>query len=281
MRKKKRKKKNEKKKYIMVKKKKYIRKKKYNNKMYKRQELVSFCKSFHIKGVSNLKKQDIIVKLKNHMISNMKKTSNDFKDPISLEPFEDWTVDELLQAVFVNNFFYQKDSIKQFVNRFYKENEEIKDPVNLSKTIPTSIVDKFYEKETNNFSFEISYVNASIQNYNFYFIFLTTNVKSIQTFLPFIADHSSYLIGVLPSDIDYTHPELKSLDLSTTSVALLYRIIQLYENRILIKKQNEGFYIEKIKHIQEIRSWFVNGVVETKLADCNYFKLIQEIEEKE
>ena len=73
----------------------------------------------------------------------MDEVSNDCKDPISLEPFDEWTLSELQNSIFCNGFYYKEESLKTYICvNTKKDSEKIKDPVNSYMMIPYNVIEK-------------------------------------------------------------------------------------------------------------------------------------------
>ena len=104
------------------------------------------------KGVSKKRKNEIITLLENFNVFKRIHKENsilpnfnrkeleekvfDNKDPISLEPFQDWSEEELRTGIFIKwIFFYKETSIKNYI-LFNQNRKKIFDPINHSFNYP-------------------------------------------------------------------------------------------------------------------------------------------------
>lgn len=244
---------------------------------YTRLNLIEWCKKENIKGISNKRKENIENIYKEKKIQKMTHESLDTKDPITLEPFQDWDLLELNSGIFMNNYYYKETTIKNLLQT--KNNQEYKDPINGSKTIPKEILDKYSPPRDNKMEYQIFYLNFAYQNLNFYGVFLKSKFY-IETELPFSDTVRTFFVGIIPSDIDYYNPNLKSLDLATTSDALLYRIIDLYDSGKLMKAiGNEKWQADIIKSLpKDPNEWLIgDSFIDIQKENSIYFQLIDEL----
>lgn len=287
-----------------------------------KKELLYICKENNIKNVSKLKKDNIISILKEKNIPffkeiNIKEKSNldkdifnrkeiedkvfDRKDPISLEPFEEWTEEEFKSGIFINGYYYKRETIKQYIELNKLDN--INDPINPSLLIPSKIINIFRKKEEKILKendiiieYETSYINLEYHNFIFTKLFIkinTPNNYQIETKLKYDKRNNRYYLGCIPNNIsicsweDYPF-EIKALDTSSTTEALLIRISELYRKEKLIKIKDNNIIIEKINSLP-LRSflWFssINGFflidttpIENRNCLSIYNSLLRELE---
>lgn len=258
---------------------------------YKKSELLKLCKKNNIKGVSKKRKHEIISLLENYNIFKIKdsilkkktnfsnpekkewkdieKISLDKKDPISLEPFEDWTEEELDSGVFMNGFYYKEETIQKYFemnqgkNKFY-------DPINPVLEIPKEIIDKYkiireeiLKEDDIQFEYETRYIQFDYHVFLMTFIFLRLpEIKNYKIETKIKKVGNRYCIGIVPNNIsicsihDYPY-EIKALDTSSTTEALLIRISELYKKKKLIRIENNTIIIQKILSLPtRAISWF-------------------------
>ena len=239
-----------------------------------KKKLLDICRENKIRGVSKKNKEFIINLLHGQNLLNGKKLSKkriileenpqDEKDPITLEPFEEWTDDEWNQGVFMNGYYYKYETISNYIN-INKEKEKILDPINQSLYIPKEIMervvikDKIELKEEDiKIEYENRYIELNQHLYNFIMCFLKIERRGelrdlkIETNLRHTRIMNRYVIGVIPDNISICSwenfpNEIKALDSSSTTEALLIRISQLYQKRKLIKIEDEKIKIKNIK----------------------------------
>lgn len=250
----------------------------------KKKELLSFCKDLNIKGVHSKKKIEIESILKKTKINQLEQNSLDKKDPISLDPFEDWELDDLLHAVYLNGYYYQSKSLDNYINSI--SNEKYIDPINPSINIPEDIVKLYYkEKQQTKISFGFIYQTSSFDSFNFYFIFLhIPTTYKIFTTLPTRRMFDTYyiLLGLFPSDISTESETLKSLDISSTSECLLFKIIDFYKSGKLLEMKNNVIKISKMDSLPLYpHDWIVNHKIDTISTNSPYIKLLKSIENYE
>ena len=214
----------------------------------------------------------------------MKKNSLDKKDPISLEPFEDWELDDLLHAVYLNGYYYQSKSLDNYINSI--TNQKYTDPINPSILIPEDMVKLYYKKkQQTKISFGFIYQTSSFDSFNFYFIFLhIPTTYKILTTLPtrLLFDTYYILLGLFPSDISTENETLKSLDISSTSDCLLFKIIDFYKSGKLLEMENNVIKISKIDSLPLYpNDWIVNNKIDTISPNGPYMKLLKSIENYE
>lgn len=286
-----------------------------------KKKLLYICKENNIKNVSKLKKNDIISVLKEKNIPFLKNIKEDLildkdifnrkdienkvfdkKDPISLEPFEEWTEEEFKNGLFINGYYYKRETIKQYIE--CKKTENITDPINPSLLIPSEIINIFSKKEEKILKendiiieYETSYLNLEYHTYIFTKLFIKINTPDeykIETKLKYDQRKGRYYIGCIPNNISICsweeYPfEIKALDTSSTTEALLIRISELYRKEKLIKIKDNKIIIEKIKSLP-LRSfnWFysINGyflIDTTPIENRNrlsiYNSLLKELED--
>lgn len=251
-----------------------------------KKKLLDICRENKIRGVSKKNKEYIINLLHGQNLLNGKKLSKkrkileenpqDEKDPITLEPFEEWTDDEWNQGIFMNGYYYKYETISNYIN-INKEKEKILDPINQSLYIPKEIIERLIIKdkielkeEDIKIEYENRYIELNQHLYNFTMCFLKIEKRGelrdlkIETNLKHTRIMNRYIIGVIPDNISICSwenfpNEIKALDSSSTTEALLIRISQLYQKRKLIKIENGKIKIKNIKSLP-YRSihWFSN-----------------------
>lgn len=281
-----------------------------------RKELLNLCKENNIRRVSNKKKEDIISILKEHKISFEKENiiiENNFirkeieekvldkKDPISLEPFEEWTEEEFKNGILMNGYYYKNDSIKQYIQ--YQKKEKITDPINPSLTIPSDILQLFpKEKDTIilkedeiQLEYETRYVKIDFHMFSFTLLYLKIipNQYNIETNLRYNNHKNRYFIGCIPNNISICsweeYPfEIKALDTSSTTESLLIRISELYKKKSLIEVKNNKIYIKNIKSLPKkpfhwfsfIGGFFIINTepIENRNSLSVYNSLLEELE---
>lgn len=260
---------------------------------FKKSELLKLCKNNNIKGVSRKRKKDIIILLEEYNIFKKKEIKekkveynilseenrfnikeleekvSDKKDPISLEPFQDWTDEELKLGVLMNGYYYKEDTIKNYIS-VNRNKREILDPINQSLKVPEDIIRKYkieekeiLKQEDIQFEYETRYIQFDYHLFTMTFIYLKIpNIENykIETKLKYSLHR--YFIGVIPNNISICswteYPfEIKALDTSSTTEALLIRITELYRNKNLIKIKDNKIEVKKIESLP-IRSlpWF-------------------------
>ena len=121
-----------------------------------KKKLLDICRENKIRGVSKKNKEYIINLLHGQNLLNGKKLSKkriileenpqDEKDPITLEPFEEWTDDEWNQGIFMNGYYYKYETISNYIN-INKEKEKILDPINQSLYIQKEIIERLIIKD--------------------------------------------------------------------------------------------------------------------------------------
>ena len=261
---------------------------------YKKSELLKLCKENNIKGVSKKRKNELIILLEQYNIfkkmdikeeiiiksdilpkenifdiKELEEKVFDKKDPISLEPFQDWTEEELRTGIFMNGYYYKEDTIKNYIS-INNNKKEILDPINQSLKVPENIIRKYkiekeeiLKEEEIQFDYETRYIQFDYHMFLMTLIFLKIpkieNYK-VETKLKY--SQNRYCIGVIPNNIsicswtDYPF-EIKALDTSSTTEALLIRITELYKNKRLIKIEEGKIKIKKIESLpHRSLAWF-------------------------
>lgn len=229
-----------------------------------RKNLLSLARNRGLKNYSNKKKTELTNDIKSYEICEMEKTCIDRIDPITLETFEEWDLQELLDRVFLNGYFYKKTSIQTYIEKSAGK-DKILDPIRSDVEIPGSMVSEWSKnveyalvKDTDfSITVETAFCATNIFTYTFYKIILHihSDNKMINTTLKKISENK-YLIGFIPMNIvcspnPENFGEMKSLDASSTSNALLIRIISLYESQKMFSKTigNDRINIKKLKNL--------------------------------
>jgi len=269
---------------------------------YKKSQLLKICKENNIKGVSKKRKHEIITLLEKHSIFeknemifqekkfNIKEHSNlekneiisenfnrkeleekvlDKKDPISLEPFQDWTEEELRTGIFMNGYYYKEETMKNYILS-NQHKKEIFDPINQSLKIPNEILNQYkiekeeiLKEEEIQFEYETRYIQFDYHMFLMTLIFLKIpKIKNYKVETKLRYSLQRYCIGVIPNNIsicswnDYPF-EIKALDTSSTTEALLIRITELYRNKKLIDIKDGIINIKKIDSLpNRSLNWF-------------------------
>ena len=291
-----------------------------------RKELLDICKENNIRKVSNKKKEDIISILNQNKIffqkkevtniekNNYKETKEtkeiretienkvlDKKDPISLEPFDEWTDNDFKNGIFMNGYYYKNESIKHYIQS--KKKDKIPDPINPSLFIPDEIIQSFQKEEDIlslkegdiQLEYENCYLNIEFHYFSFTLLYLKiipTQYK-VNTNLRYNTHKNRYFIGCIPNNIslcsweEYPY-EIKALDTSSTTESLIIRISELYKNSNLIDIKNNKINIKKIKSLPiKPFHWFsfYNGFfcidttpIENRNSLSIYNSLLEELE---
>ena len=238
------------------------------SKRFLKKDLLILLEQRGLKFNSKSKKSILEDTLRNYEIQQMQNCI-DSKDPISLEKFNEWTLEQLLDKIFLNGYYYQPETIKKYVQYF--SDTVVTDPIFSQKEIPQDIVSKFRtSKPLHSLSkndFRISVLQSSITFSYFTCPFYRIEIEispsvKFSTDLKKIKD-STFLIGCVPNNISM-NPSVDSfyvsqaLDISTTSQALLVRIINLYENQTMMSlKKDDTIHISKINALPHCCSqWF-------------------------
>lgn len=266
---------------------------------YKKSELLKLCKKNNIKGVSKKRKHEILKILEDYNIFekneknfhkkedsifqpndiilkedlfNLKELEEkvlDKKDPISLEPFQDWTDEELRTGIFMNGYYYKEETMKNYILS-NQNKKEIFDPINQSLKIPDEILNQYIiekeeilKEEDIQFEYEIRYIQFDYHMFAMTFIYLKIpNIENYKVETKLKYSLNRYCIGVIPNNIsicswtDYPF-EIKALDTSSTTEVLLIRITELYRNKKLIKIEDGIIKIKKIDTLpHRSLAWF-------------------------
>lgn len=287
--------------------------------------LLNFCREKKIKKTSRKNKLDLERLLRDRIINEMKLKTDNHHDPIDLSSFDEWTTKELLfDNIFLHNYYYKKINLKNYINTVLNSNhnlKEIKDPINLSCFIPQSIFSSLknekthYQKVEDFISIDVRSSFYSFNEYKFHGLFLFISVNKnkkvdIVTKLEItknVSDLKIFFIGFLPTNISVISPridsfsnynqrmDVPSLDIASTSDAIVSRIKNLYEKHKLTvfvnKVTTSKNFINQIKilNLKNLNSnfttWFNNfrniKYVDTTSKNCKYYRLLQELEEYE
>lgn len=278
----------------------------------KRKDLLEICKKNNIKGVSRKKKSElleIIQKLekKSHLnfnkeefVKKKKMEMLDGKDPITLEPFSEWTEEELKTGIILNQYFYKQDTIKDYVNSI--KSDTIRDPIQPHVNIDDSIVKKYRKKETLvqpekiKILLETHVFPTVYHNFQFYAIYVQLegfSNKQIQTKLSYSNRRKAFFVGYVPFHINLAHDihsafEMKALDTKSTTDALLVRITNFYQSEDIVSEENGKLQIKSLESLpKRMRDWFsftddfmyINTEpIDHKQPLSSYNKLLQELD---
>jgi hypothetical protein len=223
-----------------------------------KKDLINLIETRNLPYRKSAKKSVLEDILRKFEIEEMEKKAIDNKDPISLEEFKSWTLNDLLEKVFLRGYFYQPTTMKNYINSFndiIHPTKNIRDPIFLTMNIPTEIISEFKDineskSKLPHQSFEIKVNHTSLItnliSFPFYKIELhlqedydfeiETNLKKINA--------NKYIIGCIPANITIDHCSYlnasKALDTSSTSQCLLVRIINLYQSQKMITTEQKG-----------------------------------------
>ena len=200
-----------------------------------KKELLEIADKHYIKIEKRAKKSEIIHKIQTRRLQEMKGLSRDTKDPITLEPFDEWTLDELLDAILCHDYWYKMSTMEQYV-KHCKKNCYI-DPVCRHETIPPEIVERF----SSNFSedgwmdsimFQVQTRPCRTDYFEFQFYCILIHIPSFRVHTKLVKEKDGmYIVGVLPkgivleSTVGFPY-ELNALDTASTSDALLVRVLE-------------------------------------------------------
>lgn len=247
--------------------------------MKTRKELLLFCKENGIKGVSQKKKKELVTIVKNYnkkefnrelFLKTIILSTVDTKDPITLEPFDEWTNEELQSGVLLNQYFYKEESIKNYICSM-ENDKEIYDPIN-RQLIDDSIVRKYRTVKHEQLSENQIHINSFITSYRtlyhtflFYSIYIHIDsrdkIETKMTFDPI----RGFLIGYLPLNINIFNEiqnpfDMKALDTKSTTDALFVRIINSYKLQKLISFENNKIVMKDLKNLPKtMKEWFTNN----------------------
>lgn len=242
-----------------------------------RKDLLKICKDRNIKGVSRKRKDELLEIIMNSenrfnrdaYIKDLNVKIMDDKDPISLEPLEEWTDEELQSGILLNKYFYKEETIKNYINS--SSHNEIKDPINETLKLQSEMIKKYriVEKKLNpeqiNVIVNISSVPTFYHNFCFYNFFLQLShpLKNITTDnLFYDRQNKGFYLGCIPLNInlpgEIQNPfEMKALDTMSTTDALIVRISELYKSQKFISVKDDNVHVRTLQNIpKDPRQWF-------------------------
>lgn len=220
-----------------------------------RLEMIRCCEREGIKkGLTRKKKNDLQIILqdlkreKEKVIEDLRQKTNDDKDPILLEPFDEWSLTELKSAVTFNGFSYKESTIKDYIFTNTKTIESVsyKDPVNCFLSIPKDILHDFkptiIEKQNvlNRVKFRFHLTSIMSKNIMYYCMYVVVdrkdeNLDICPSNLYIIKPNKEFFLGFIPIDIDLNSTAfMKAIDTMSSTPALLSRISSLYTDLKMI-----------------------------------------------
>lgn len=270
-----------------------------------RLEMIRCCEREGIikKGLTRKKKNDLQIILqdlqreKEKVIEDLKQKANDDKDPILLEPFDEWSLTELKSAVTFNGFSYKESTIKDYIftntNTKTIESVSYKDPVNCFLSIPKDIIHDFkptiIEKQNvlNRVKFTFHLTSIMSKNIMYYCMSVFVdkkdeNVDICPSNLYVIQPNKEFFIGFIPIDIDLNSTAfMKAIDTMSSTPALLSRISSLFTDLKMIIDYNtneKNLVLHGLKSILSIEPSFLWNSSSKKET---YDKLLEEITQYE
>jgi hypothetical protein len=233
-------------------------------------EMIRYCQREGIKGITRKQKKDIQLILQNlkqekeKLTEEIKKTSNDDKDPITLEPFNEWTNIELKNSFTFNGFSYKQQTIHDYIYANTTKSsmtiKKYKDPVNSFLTIPEYIINNvksiIHEKQIflNKVDFTLHYTTVISQNNTYYCMFVYVNKNDFNfeicpSNLYIIKPNKQFFLGFIPTNIELDSNVMKALDTMSTTDALLCRISSLFSNLNMIDHDDKKIVLHGLKSI--------------------------------
>lgn len=288
---------------------------KFNWKLTKT-KLIDFCKANKIGGRTLIKKkkQELEEIMKTYLLQTISEKSLSDHDPITLDPYSEWTIHELETAVSLNDFYYKEETIRKYIE-VNSWKTEIMDPIHQSQKLSSDLIKKYNQTEKKSefklqkkntkcpslikFKLKINLVYdvVSSQNKTFYILILkifplptsscTTNIISSSSckfsFDYKISKKNYFALGCIP-EIDLEN----SLDTKSTTFSIIQRISDLYRKEDYLIKQmknkSSSFSISRIKSLpRSCRDWIdTTGNLKIKGQENNpYFLLLNELDNLE
>ena len=289
--------------------------------MTTKKELICQCKRLGIKGYYNLKKDEIEKLIENNTEkNNVKKNSEIFLqeknkeifvrekkiefmknkvsehfDPILFDEFVDWNDNELKNAIYLGGYYYKASTLLNHCETKKKSKNIIKDPINNDILTDDEILHiynvnkKKYDSNIfvfDNANMDICIKQVNFNNWPFQKITLTFNPSIYSFRIKKSKANKNILIGYIPNGIN-SEPrpyEPRSLDVASTSEALIVKIINIIRDGKLFKinkKDKTKIILTPLKYLpqtkNEIDLWFNNNFLNTRL-NSPYIKLINELE---
>lgn len=231
-----------------------------------KKELLQIAEQEDIGMEKRMKKCDIIQRIQVHRIQEMKLVGKDTKDPISLEPFDDWEFDDLLDGVFCHGYWYKPSTMRQYV--FHCKKDCYIDPVSRYESIPQEIVERFSntiqrDVRIDNIMFEVQTRTCRTDYFEFQFYCILLHAPSFRVSTTLLKERASvYIVGVLPkgivleSTIGFPY-EMNALDTASTSDALLIRVIELYKSGAMYQQKGNHLTVNRIQSLPcRCHQWF-------------------------
>ena len=231
-----------------------------------KKELLEIADRKNLEIGKRVKKCEIVQKIQADRLQEMKGLGRDTKDPISLEPFEEWTLDELLDAILCHDYWYKLSTMEQYV-RHCKKNCYI-DPVCRHETIPPEIVERFSTKlsedgRMDNIMFHVQTRTCCTDYFEFQFYCILIHIPSFRVNTKLFKEKDGmYIVGVLPKGIVLESTmgfpyELNALDTASTSDALLVRVLELYKSGTMYTRKGNHLTVKRIASLPfRCHQWF-------------------------
>ena len=226
------------------------------------------------KRMSKSKMMDI---LKDFDIRKMTEQTKDTIDPITREPFESWDFEEILSKLFINGYFYKEQSIREYVQHS-DPSVPLRDPIQPSITIPTcyqqqySITTKNIDQDDILFSHSIIHFQTDYFVFPFYRLEIKLRNHLVKTTLK-QQSPGTYIIGVIPLNINNTEQfpyQMKALDATSTSEALLIRIQNLYLSGKMFTITKTHVEIQSLESLpKRCLHWFSTGLNDFRFIDTS------------
>ena len=272
-----------------------------------RLEMIRCCEREGIKkGLTRKKKNDLQIILqdlkreKEKVIEDLKQKTNDDKDPILLEPFDEWSLTELKSAVTFNGFSYKESTIKDYIftntNTKTIESVSYKDPVNCFLSIPNNILHDFKptiikkQNVLNRVKFTFHLTSIMSKNIMYYCMYVVVdrkdeNVEICPSNLYVIQPNEEFFLGFIPIDIELNSTAfMKAIDTMSSTPALLSRISSLFTDFKMIEyfvddnKKEKTLALHGLKSILSIEPSLLWNSSSKKQT---YNKLLEEITQYE
>lgn len=240
-----------------------------------RKDLLHICKERNIKGVSRKSKDELLQIIAENTfnrdvyLKNLRVQIMDDKDPISLEPLNEWTDEELQSGILLHKYFYKEETIKNYINS--SSLDEMKDPINEDLKLDREMIDKYRmpEQKLNPKQIKVVVNITSVPTFynNFYFynfhLQLTHPLKNITTDnLTYDRRNRGFYLGCIPLNINLSHEiqnpfEMKALDTMSTTDALMVRISNLYQGQKFISVTDNKVHIRALENLpKDPKQWF-------------------------
>lgn len=229
-------------------------------------QLLEIADKNYIQIEKRVKKCEIIHKIQEHRLKEMKELGRDTKDPITLEPFDEWTLDELLDAILCHDYWYKFSTMAQYITHCKKDCYV--DPICRHETIPSQIVEQFASKlsedvRIDNIVFHVQTRTCRTDYFEFQFYCILIHIPSFRVSTKLLKEKNNmYTVGVLPkgivldSTIGFPY-ELNALDTASTSDALLVRVLELYKSGTMYTRKGNHLTVKRITSLpSRCHQWF-------------------------